>query len=80
MVEISARADLAVAVSEDGEGYAVMECGVNGGGVTAKDVRAGNGVQPEMVRTAATLLTLSNGAGTFGRGRRRSRSQPQRKG
>ncbi|MDE2685867.1 MAG: hypothetical protein OXI54_17205 [Chloroflexota bacterium] len=40
------------------------ERGVNGDGATARNVRAGNGVQPEMVKTAATLLLLSNGAST----------------
>jgi len=61
-VEISASADLAIAVSEEGMNYAVDERGVNGDGATAREVQAGNGAQPEMIRSAATLLILNNAA------------------
>ena len=61
--EISASADLAAAVSE-GERYAVNERGVNGDGITARDVRAGNVTLPERVKAAASVLSLSNGART----------------
>ena len=73
-VEISVSANLVVAVNEEGVIYAVDEHGVNGDGATARDVRAGNGVQPEIVRAAASLLISRNGAGTRGRGRWQSRS------
>ena len=52
---ISASANLATAVSEEGEGYAVGDCGVNRDGAATRDLRAGNSIQPEMIRAAASL-------------------------
>lgn len=62
--EISAGADLAIAVNEGGVIYAVDECNVTSDGVTVGEVRRSNVTLPERVKTEAALLSLSNGAGT----------------